>query len=133
MANLQKTILIGRVGRDAETRYTPSGAMNVSFSVAVNPPKYGDKEPETEWYRVTAWGKLAERLDKATQDGWFGKGAQVYVEGRLSVRLYAKKDGSGQGLSLDLNASEVQTLQGVDRPAQQGQVTPATDFSDVPF
>ena len=107
-----KVIIIGNLGRDPETRYTPGGAMNVQFSVATS-RRYNDREGQqqetTTWFRVTAWGKLAENLDRFTQNGILAKGRQVYVEGRLEQREYTAQDGQ-QRTSLDVNASELQLL-----------------------
>ncbi len=86
MAGISKVILIGNLGRDPETRYTPSGAMNVQFTMAVSRrfrDNAGQDQERTNWFRVTAWAKLAETLDNLTQQGYLAKGKQVYVEGRL--------------------------------------------------
>lgn len=107
-----KVSIIGNLGRDPETRYTPSGAMNVQFSVATS-RRYNDRDGQqqesTTWFRVTAWGKLAETLDKFTQSGVLAKGRQIYVEGRLEQREFTGQDGQSR-TSLDVNASEFQLL-----------------------
>ena len=107
-----KVTIIGNLGRDPETRYTPSGAMNVQFSVATS-RRYNDRDGQqqesTTWFRVTAWGRLAETLDKFTQSGILAKGRQVYVEGRLEQREFTGQDGQSR-TSLDVNASEFQLL-----------------------
>lgn len=107
-----KVSIIGNLGRDPETRYTPSGAMNVQFSVATS-RRYNDRDGQqqesTTWFRVTAWGRLAETLDKFTQSGILAKGRQVYVEGRLEQREFTGQDGQSR-TSLDVNASEFQLL-----------------------
>ncbi len=107
-----KVSIIGNLGRDPETRYTPSGAMNVQFSVATS-RRYNDRDGQqqesTTWFRVTAWGRLAETLDKFTQSGVLAKGRQVYVEGRLEQREFTGQDGQSR-TSLDVNASEFQLL-----------------------
>jgi len=112
MAGISKIILIGNLGRDPETRYTPNGTMNVQFTMAVT-RRYrdqgGQQQENTNWFRITAWGKLAETLDGMTQNGYLVKGKQVYVEGRLDPREY--QDQSGQTkISLDVNANELQLL-----------------------
>ncbi|MEJ7761915.1 MAG: single-stranded DNA-binding protein [Thermomicrobiales bacterium] len=112
MAGISKVILIGNLGRDPETRYTPSGAMNVQFSIAVSrryTDSSGQQQEQTNWFRVTGWGKLAETMDGLTQRGALTKGKQVYVEGRLDAREY--QDNAGQTrTSLDVNATEIQLL-----------------------
>ncbi|HEV2107184.1 MAG TPA: single-stranded DNA-binding protein [Thermomicrobiales bacterium] len=112
MAGVSKIILIGNLGRDPETRYTPTGRMNVQFSMAVS-RRYNDssgqQQEQTSWFRVTGWGRLAETMDKLSQSGALTKGKQVYVEGRLEAREY--QDQSGQNrTSLDVTASELQLL-----------------------
>lgn len=112
MAGISKVILIGNLGRDPETRYTPSGAMNVQFSIAVT-RRYNDssgqQQEQTSWFRVTGWGKLAETMDGLTQRGYLAKGKQVYVEGRLEAREYQDQAGQTR-TSLDVNATELQLL-----------------------
>ena len=82
--SLAHITLYGNLGRDAETRYTKSGTMNVSFSMA-HSERRGEGEERTDWYRVTAWGKLAETLDRFAQDGSLIKGTPVVVLGRLTT------------------------------------------------
>lgn len=78
---LNKVMLIGRLGRDPEMRYTPSGRAVTTFSVATSRSwntTNGDRRTETEWFRVVAWGNLAEICHQLLR-----KGQQVYIEGRL--------------------------------------------------
>jgi single-strand DNA-binding protein len=107
-----KVTIIGNLGRDPETRYTPSGTMNVQFSVATSRrfnDREGQQQESTTWFRITAWGRLAETLDKLTQSGALAKGRQVYVEGRLEQREFTGQDGQTRS-SLDVNASEFQLI-----------------------
>lgn len=109
-----KITLIGNLGRDPETRYTPTGTMNVQFSIATSRrfnDRDGNQQESTTWFRVTAWGRLAETLDKLTQSGALAKGREVFVEGRLEQREYTANDGT-QRTSLDVNASEFQLVGG---------------------
>ena len=85
-------ILIGRLGRDPEMRYTPSGKPVTSFSVAttrswVNAD--GERREETEWFNVVAWGNLAEICKQC-----LSKGQQVYIEGRLQTRGWEDEAGN---------------------------------------
>lgn len=115
MAGISKIILIGNLGRDPETRYTPSGTMNVQFSMAVNRKfrdSQGQDQERTNWFRVTAWGKLAETIDGLTQRGFVQKGQQVYVEGRFEQREYNDRETNEKRYSLDVNATEFQLLGG---------------------
>ena len=107
-----KVTIIGNLGQDPETRYTPSGTMNVQFSVATSRrfnDRDGQQQESTIWFRVTAWGRLAETLDKLTQSGALAKGRQVFVEGRLEQREFTGRDGQTRS-SLDVNASEFQLV-----------------------
>ena len=121
MAGISKVILVGNVGRDPETRYTPNGTMNVQFTLAVNRrfTQGGQQQEKTNWFRVTAWGKLAEILDGMSQNGYLTKGKQLYVEGRLDAREYQDQQGQTR-TSLDVNASEIQLL-GSRGDAEGGQ------------
>ena len=112
MAGISKVILVGNLGRDPETRYTPNGTMNVRFSMAVSRSyrdQGGQDVEKTTWFSVTAWGKLGETLDRLTQSGYLAKGRQVYVEGRLESREYQDQNGQTR-TSLDVNATEFQLL-----------------------
>ena len=123
MAGVAKLTIIGNMARDPETSYTPSGAMKVSFTIAVNKRKQGDG---ANFFRVTAWGKLAEILDTLATQGALVKGKQVFAAGAFEAREYQANDGSTK-MSLDLNASDVQLLGSrdtVDTPA---------NMDDIPF
>lgn len=110
--SLAKVTIIGNLGRDPETRYTPSGALNVQFSVAASRryrDSQGQEQENTTWFRVTAWGRLAETLVNLSERGFLAKGRQVYVEGRIEAREYTGSDGQVR-TSLDVNANEIQLL-----------------------
>jgi len=88
---LNKVMIIGRLGRDPEMRYTPSGRPVTSFSVATSrtwTSAEGERREETEWFNVVAWGNLAE-ICKAH----LSKSQQVYVEGRLQTRGWEDETG----------------------------------------
>jgi single-strand DNA-binding protein len=106
--------IVGRLGRDPETRYTPNGKMNVALNVAVGHrfrDASGQQQERTNWFRVTAWGTLAETLDRLAQQGWLAKGREVFVSGRFEARDYTSNDGQ-QRTSLDINANEVNLVGG---------------------
>ena len=112
MAGIAKITLVGNLGRDPETRYTPNGRMNVQFTMAVSRrfnDQSGQQQERTSWYRVTAWGGLAESLDRLAQNGYLAKGKQVYVDGRLEPREYQDQQGQTR-ISLDVTANELQLL-----------------------
>jgi single-strand DNA-binding protein len=101
--------IVGNLGRDPETRYTPNGKMNIALNVAVSHrfrDASGQQQERTNWFRVTAWGTLAETLDRLAQQGWLAKGRQVFVAGRFEARDYTGNDGQ-QRTSLDITANEV--------------------------
>jgi single-strand DNA-binding protein len=91
MGSVNKVILVGNLGRDAEVRYTPSGAAVAKFSIATTEvwnDKAGQRQERTEWHNVDLWGKQAESLSE-----YLTKGKQVYVEGRIQTDEYTDKDG----------------------------------------
>ncbi len=104
--------IVGNLGRDPETKYTPNGKMNVALNVAVSSrfrDQSGQQQERTNWFRVTAWGTLAEQLDRMAQQGWLVKGRTVFVSGRFEAREYTANDGA-QRTSLDITANEVQLV-----------------------
>ena len=107
--SMNKITIIGNLGRDPEMRYMQSGDAVTNFSVATSHryrTRDGDQREETEWFNVSAWGRLAEITNQ-----YLSKGRQVYVEGRLSSRMYQTQSGETR-VSLDVRASEVQFLSG---------------------
>lgn len=108
--SLNEAKLIGHVGRDPETRYLPSGDAVVNFSVATT-DKWRDKTTNeqreaTEWHRVTAFGKLAEIIDKHVR-----KGTQVYVSGKIVTRKWTDQSGV-EKYSTEIKADTLQMLGG---------------------
>src|SRR5256885_1232034 len=92
MGSVNKVILVGNLGRDAELRYTPGGAAVSTLNMATTETwtdKGGQRQEKTEWHRVVFWGKVAESLTE-----YLTKGKQVYVEGRLETRQWNDKDGN---------------------------------------
>jgi single-strand DNA-binding protein len=92
MGSVNKVILVGNLGRDAELRYTPGGAAVATINMATTEvwnDKTGQKQEKTEWHRVVLWGKSAESLTE-----YLTKGKQIYVEGRLQTRQWDDKDGN---------------------------------------
>jgi len=92
MGSVNKVILVGNLGRDAELRYTPGGAAVATLNMATTEnwtDKSGQKQEKTEWHRVVFWGKVAESLTE-----YLTKGKQIYIEGRLETRQWNDKDGN---------------------------------------
>src|ERR1700742_4152141 len=92
MGSVNKVILVGNLGRDAELRYTPAGAAIATLSLATTEvwnDKGGQRQEKTEWHRVVLWGKTAESLAE-----YLTKGKQIFVEGRLQTPQWDDKDGN---------------------------------------
>ncbi len=92
MGSVNKVILVGNLGRDAELRYTPGGAAVATLNMATTEvwnDKSGQRQEKTEWHRVVLWGKTAESLSE-----YLTKGKQIYIEGRLQTRQWDDKDGN---------------------------------------
>jgi single-strand DNA-binding protein len=92
MGSVNKVILVGNLGRDAELRYTPGGSPVATINLATTEvwnDKAGQRQEKTEWHRVVLWGKTAESLNE-----YLTKGKQIYVEGRLQTRQWDDKDGN---------------------------------------
>lgn len=145
--SVNKVILIGHLGRDAETRFTPQGVAVTSFSVATSrrwkDQQSGDWKEDTNWSDVVLW--RAENLAN-----YLTKGKQVYVEGRLQTRSYDDKDGNKR-YKTEVIAEDVILLGGrgeggeetgsSGRPARgpkpvdesAGDFPPGITDSDVPF
>ena len=110
MAGINKVILIGNLGRDPELRYTQGNNAVATLSIATARSYFNkttnERVEETEWHRVTLWGKDAENAQK-----YLTKGRQVYVEGRLQTRKYEDKDGVTK-YQTDVVAETIQYLGG---------------------
>lgn len=86
---MNKSILVGRMVREADLRYTPAGDAVANFTVAVNRPfKNKNGEQEADFINCVTWRKQAENLAQYT-----GKGSMIAIEGRIQTRSYEGKDG----------------------------------------
>jgi len=97
-------MIIGRLGRDPEMRYTPSGRPVTTFSVATSrtwTTAEGERRVETEWFNVVAWGSLAEICKQHLT-----KGQVVYIEGRLQTRHWDDNEGT-KHTSVEVVANEM--------------------------
>ena len=104
---MSKIILIGNLGKDPEMKYTQQGTPVTSFSVAVGrtiKTADGQTKDETDWYRVSAWRKLAETCNE-----YLRRGSRVYIEGRLSTREWTTQEGQTR-TSLEVDAIEMMML-----------------------
>ena len=112
MGSVNKVILVGNLGRDAELRYTPGGAAVATLNLAtteVFKDREGQKKEDTQWHRVILWGKTAETL----QD-YLTKGKQIYVEGKLQTRKWKDKDGNDK-YTTEIRGDRVVLLSGGGR------------------
>ncbi len=103
---INKVILIGNLGRDPEVRYTQAGQAVAQLNLATTrtwTDKGGEKQEETDWHRISVWGKQAEHCKQ-----YLSKGRQVYIEGRLKTSSY-EQDGIKK-YSTEIVAQNVQFL-----------------------
>ena|SRR5437588_7189425 len=120
--NLNKVMLIGRLTRDPEMRYTPSGAPVTTFSLATN--RYGqgpdgEKKEYTDYHNVVVWNIGKRNLAEITGQ-YLHKGSLVYIEGRLQTRSWEGQDGQKRKTT-EVNATEVQFLEPRSQSQSQGQ------------
>jgi len=108
MASVNKVILVGNLGRDPETRYSPDGAAISNVSIATTSSwkdkNSGERKEETEWHRVVFYGRLAEIAGE-----YLKKGRSVYVEGRLKTRKWQDKEGV-ERYTTEIVADQMQML-----------------------
>jgi single-strand DNA-binding protein len=108
MKSINKVILIGHTGRQPEVRYTQSGAPVANFSLATSErytSKTGERQEQTEWHKIVAWGKLAEICQEYVQ-----KGSYLYIEGKLQTRSYDDRDGVKRYVT-EIRATEIGLLE----------------------
>src|SRR5262245_25560006 len=111
---LNKAMLIGRLGRDPEVRYTKSGQAVASFSIATDDgfkDAQGNRQERTEWHNIVAWGKLAD-----FSQNYLKKGREVYVEGRIQTRDWTDKD-NVKHYKTEINANTIRFV----GPRPQGE------------
>ena len=144
MGSVNRVILVGNLGRDAEVRHTANGQAVATLNLATTEnwkDKEGQRQEKTEWHRVVVWGKPAESLQE-----YLTKGKQIYVEGKLQTRQWDDKDGNKR-YTTEIKADRVTLLGGgggggrasggTDRggsqgPADEPPMEPMTD-DDIPF
>jgi single-strand DNA-binding protein len=92
MGSVNRVILVGNLGRDAEVRHTAGGQAVATLNLATTEnwkDKEGQRQEKTEWHRVVVWGKTAEALGQ-----YLTKGKQIAIEGRIETRQWDDKDGN---------------------------------------
>ena len=140
--SVNKVILIGRLGRDPELKYTAGGSAYCRFSIATDDSwtdrSTGERQERTEWHNIVAWEKLAEICGQ-----YLAKGRMVYIEGSIQSRQWEDQDGNKR-TSFDIRARDMVMLSapgGADASrggdseraaAAPRTAEPATD-DDIPF
>src|SRR5882724_8090277 len=132
--SVNKVILVGRLGRDPETRYTGGGSAVANFSVATDETykdKNGERQKRTEWHKIVVWGKQAEIAQQ-----YLKKGSLIFIEGRIQSREWQDKEGQKR-TSFEIVASNFRMLGGSGggggsvgggRAEEHDQSAPADDF-----
>jgi single-strand DNA-binding protein len=148
MASVNKAILIGNLGRDAEMRFTAGGTPVATVSLATTErytDRDGQKKEDTQWHRIVIWGKTAESIHE-----YLTKGKQIYVEGRIQTKEWTDKEGQkvktteiradrvvllgggGGGEGRARAPRERYAAEGGDVPVDTGPVEAPND-DDIPF
>jgi len=154
MASLNKVLLIGRLGKDPELKYSQNGSAICTFSLATSEQwtdkNTGEKQERTEWSRIVVFGKAAETCEK-----YLTKGSQIYLEGRLQTRQWEREgqqhytteivvsnfqflggnrqDGDGQGQRNPNGQSQPRQNYNNGPAPGQNQQNHGDDSSDIPF
>ena len=144
--SVNKVILLGNVGKDAEVRYIDSGVAVASFSLATSEnytAKNGEKVTTTEWHNIVAWRGLAEIAEK-----YLKKGAKVYIEGKLKTRTWQDKEGNNRystevitdnltmlgstGESMG-SSNQVNPVENESKPSPEKEFSSPDENDDLPF
>lgn len=115
--SVNKVILVGRLGRDPETRYTGGGQAVANFSVATDETfkdRNGERQKRTEWHKIVVWGKQAEIAQQ-----YLKKGSLIFIEGRIQSREWQDKEGQKR-TSFEIVASNFRMLGGRAEGAAAG-------------
>jgi single-strand DNA-binding protein len=158
--SVNKVILVGRLGRDPETRYTGSGQAVANFSVATDETykdRNGERQKRTEWHKIVVWGKQAEIAQQ-----YLKKGSLIFIEGRIQSREWQDKEGQkrtsfeivatnfrmlggradgaaasvsagGMGGGAPRGGDDFDAGGGHDEPAAGGSAGPEISDEDIPF
>jgi single-strand DNA-binding protein len=116
--SVNKAILVGRLGRDPETRYTSGGQAVTNFTLATDETfkdRAGERQKRTEWHRIVLWGKLAEIAQQ-----YLKKGQLVYIEGRIQTRQWEDKRDGQKRTSTEIVANTMRMLGGRAEGAAAG-------------
>lgn len=132
---VNKVMLIGNLGRDPEIRYTTNGQAVANFTLATTEKytnKSGERQEDTEWHRIVAWGRLAEICGE-----YLTKGRMVYIEGSIRTRSWEDKEGNTR-YTTEIVARNMQMLGGqggrTEAPATRDEKIPEDfDIEDDSF
>jgi single-strand DNA-binding protein len=119
--SVNKVILVGRLGRDPETRYTGGGQAVANFSVATDETykdRNGERQKRTEWHKIVVWGKQAEIAQQ-----YLKKGSLIFIEGRIQSREWQDKEGQKR-TSFEIVATNFRMLGGRAEGAARPAVAP---------
>src|SRR6266699_2247742 len=123
--SVNKVILVGRLGRDPETRYTGGGQAVANFSLATDESykdKNGERQKRTEWHKIVVWGKQAEIAQQ-----YLKKGSLVFIEGRIQSREWQDKEGQKR-TSFEIVANNFRMLGGRADAAAAASARPPNNF-----
>ncbi|QHJ83479.1 MAG: hypothetical protein [Caudoviricetes sp.] len=127
--SVNKVILVGRLGRDPETRYMPNGEAITNFSLATDEQwrdRNGERQTRTEWHNVSLYGKLGEIANQ-----YLRKGSQVFIEGKIQSRKYTGKDGI-ERMAYDIIGNEMKMLGNRNDGSDSGNNNAAPPTSNPP-
>ena len=127
MANLNKVMLIGRLGQDPEIRYTQSGSAVANATIATNDywtDKQGEKQERAEWHNLVLWDRMADLAQS-----YLKKGSQVYVEGRLQTRNWEDQQGQ-KHYKTEVVVTTMQFLDTKSSEVGAPQVGDSSDYSE---
>jgi len=143
--SVNKAILVGRLGRDPETRYTSGGQAVCNFTLATDETfrdRSGERQKRTEWHRIVLWGKLAEIAQQ-----YLKKGTMVYIEGRIQSRQWDDREGNKRttveivgnvmrmlSTRAEMAAAAAGAAADVEAPtAEEPAASPEISDEDIPF
>ena len=127
--SVNKVILVGRLGRDPETRYMPNGDAITNFSIATDEQwrdRNGERQTRAEWHNITLFGKLGEIASQ-----YLRKGSQVFIEGKIQSRKYTGKDGI-ERTAYDIIGNEMKMLGNRNDGSDSGNNNAAPPTSNPP-
>lgn len=140
MSSVNLVVLVGRLGKDVETKHNQGGSVIANFSMATEEKwtKDGEKQSKTTWHNIVAFGKLAEICEK-----WLSKGSLIYIEGRIQHDQW-EDDNGNKRYATKIVANKMQMLGGGNggngnndkkKPEAEPSHTSGADLSeeDIPF